>query len=329
MKVGIVYSKGDFKKAFPNDYEGRNNIIDDVENAFKKLKIDFKKIPANKTIFSELEKEKFDLIFNAADEGFEMNPVLEPHIPAILETFNVPYTGSNYLTLGTCLDKVKTKQIMKSYNLPTPEFMVFNKKIKKINTKKLKFPLIVKPAKEDGSIGIKINSVVNTKKELLTKINEVIEKYNQPALVEEFIDGREIYVGILGRDELEILPLTEIKFTLPKGYANFLPYEAKWDKKSEYYKNTTPICPAKIEKKLENKIKDYAKKAYEIFELKDYGRIDFRINKKNQIFILEINPNPDLSNGTGIAKMAMMKNITYERLIKKIISFQNKKGRKI
>lgn len=322
MRIGLIYSQGDFKEAFPDDYEGRNNIADDIEVALKKLKIDFKRIPANKEMFKILEKEKFDLIFNAADEGFEMNTQLEAHVPAVLDLYKIPYTGSNYLTLGTCVNKIRTKEILKMNGLPTANFTLFDKKINsKTKIPKLKFPLIIKPAQEDGSIGIRENSVVETKEELIKKVNEVIEKYKQPALVEEFIDGREIYVGVLGRDELETLPITEINFTLPKGYRNFLPYEAKWNEESVYYKNTTPVCPAKLDKKLENQLKENAIKAYKLLGLRDYGRVDFRINKKNQIFILEVNPNPDLSNGTGVSRMANAKGISYEDLIEKIISF--------
>lgn len=322
MKIGLIHCEGDFKKSSPFDYEGRKNIGDAVEIALNNLKMNYIKIPANKKMFKSLEKNRVDLIFNSADEGFNMNTHLEAQIPAFLDMLNIPYTGSNYLTLGLCNDKIKTKEILKANGLPTPNFLVIKNKISEnFEIKGIKFPLIIKPSKEDGSIGIKIDSVVNTKKEMIKKINEVLEKYNQPVLVEEFIEGREIYIGILGRDKLEVLPPTEIKFNLPKGYKNFLPYEAKWEENSSYYKGTIATCPAKIEQKLFSKLKDAAIKSYKIFNVRDYGRIDFRIDKKGKIFILEVNPNPDLSRESGIALMAKRRGMEFEDLIKKIISY--------
>ena len=320
MKIGIVYSEGDFSEAFPHDYKGRTSFFEDVNEALRNLKLETVLIPANKDMFETLIKGKFNAVFNAADEGYNMNTQLEPQIPAILDIIGVPYTGSNYLTLGLCLDKVKTKQLLIANGLPTADFIVIEEKIdENIDLKKLKFPMIVKPSREDGSIGIKADSVVDNKKELINKVNEVLKIYKQPILVEEFIQGREIYVGILGRDDLNVLPLSEIQFTLPEGKKHFLPYEAKWEEDSVYYTGTTPACPAKIDKELEEKLRSLAKKAYKLFNLRDYGRVDFRIDKEGRPFILEVNPNPDISRNAGLANMAKANNISYEDLIFSII----------
>lgn len=327
IKIGLVYSEGNVEKAFPYDCKGRSKEDEgyQIEKTLEKLNLNYIMLYANENLIQQIKENNVDLVFNMADSGFEMNPVLEPHVPAILDIYKIPYTGSNYLTLGTCLDKIKTKQILKGHKIPTPKFAIFPRKIKsRICLNNLKFPMIIKPSKEDGSIGLKTDSIVNSKEELILKINEVIEKYNQPVLVEEFIEGREVYVGILGREDLEILPLTEMEFNLPKGYNNFLPYEAKWDTESVYYSGYEAICPAKIEPKIEAKLKKFAKKAYRLFEIRDYGRFDFRIDKAGKIYLLDINPNPDISEDISIARMAKAKNISYEDFIKRILEYSLK-----
>jgi D-alanine-D-alanine ligase len=320
MKVGIIYNTGDFKKAFPHDHKGRNSFFDDVKSALIAKAHEVIHIPANEKMFEIIKNEHIEIFFNAADEGYNMNTQLEAQIPAVLDIIGIPYTGSNYLTLGLCLDKVHTKQLLQANRLPTPRFMFFSEPIdSKSDCSGLRFPLIVKPSREDGSIGIKHDSVVDTKKELIRKVNEVLEKYKQPVLVEEFINGREVNIGIIGRDNITILPPSEIIFNLSNKHRNFLPYEAKWEEDTPYYTGTMPQCPAKIDSELLKRLNQLAEKAYRLFSLKDYGRVDFRISEENEPYILEVNPNPDISKDAGLARMAKAHGLNYDDLIHSIV----------
>ena len=326
MKIAIVYSEGDISKTFPNDYKGRddNKHVEDLKNALLMLEHDVKTVPANNYLYEILSnmkaKNDIELIFNLADDGYNMNTQLEPQIPAIFDLLEIPYTGSNYLSLGNCLDKIKTKQLLLANKLPTANFQVFFQKISKNDDLNFNYPVIVKPSREDGSIGIKRDSVVENKRALIKKVNEIIENYKQPALVEDFIDGRELNVGILGREELTILPISEIIFKLPSDEKNFISYGGKWLDKSIYYRGTIPECPAKIHKNLEDVLKSMAIKAYKIMDVKDYGRIDLRVSYDGNPYILEVNPNPDLSRDAGLARMARAKKMSYKDLISHIIN---------
>jgi D-alanine-D-alanine ligase len=324
MKIVIVYSDGEITTEQHDDYKGRNDSgnLNDVMDALKNLNHEVTKISSDATIFDNLLKLKgqADILFNLAEEGYKLDIHTEPHIAALFEMLGFKFTGSNYLSLANCLNKAMAKQLFAVNGLSTPKFMIFNKEITpEVKINGLKFPLIVKPGKSDGSIGIRRNSVVETVESLVLKVNEVIKTYEQPALVEEFIDGREINVGILGNKRLTVLPMSEIIFTLPPEEWNFLSYETKWLTKTKYYKGTTPKCPAEIEPALKEEIEDMAKKAYNLMGVSGYGRVDFRIDASGKPYILEVNPNPDISSDAGLANMARVHGMTYQDLIEKIV----------
>lgn len=326
MKICIVYSEGDISTAFPDDFKGRedNNHVEDVKNTLLTLGHDVYLVPADDNMFETLKDMKVendvDLVFNLADDGYNLNTQLEPQIPAMFDLLGIPYTGSDHLCLGNCLDKLQTKKLLRANNLPTPKFKIFDVKISnKECISPFNFPLIVKPSREDGSIGIKRDSVVENTSALINKVNDIIEKYHQPALVEEFIDGRELNVGILGRDKLIVLPLSEIIFKFPSDEKKFISYRGKWHEKSIYYKGTIPECPANLNKELFNILNKMAIEAYKIMDVKDYGRIDFRVDYNDNPYILEVNPNPDISRDAGLARMARAYNMTYKDLINNIL----------
>jgi D-alanine-D-alanine ligase len=324
MKIVIVYSDGEVASETPADYKGRTDDanIQNVADALIKLGHEVTRVIADESVFQKLLelKDKTDVIFNLAEEGYQQNIHTEPHMAALLEMLGFKFTGSNYLCLANCLDKARAKQLFVVNGLSTPKFMIFNREITdEVKIIGLKFPLIVKPGKSDGSVGIRRNSVVEDIPSMVLKVNEVIKTYEQPALVEEFIDGREINVGILGNKRLTVLPMSEIIFNLSPDERNFLPYEAKWHTRTKYYKGTTPQCPAVIEPALKDEIEELARKAYTLMGVRGYGRVDFRIDKDNKPYILEVNPNSDISRDIGIANMAKAHGMTYEELIEKIV----------
>ncbi len=325
MRVGVVYSAGDLSEAFPEDSVGRSitQNLQDVKSALVELGHDVITLPADETLLDalRLHKDEMDIIFNLADEGYQLDTSLEPHIVALFELLGLSYTGAPPLILGLCLQKHLAKSIFMSQNLPTPKHLVFSEPLapEENNAQELSFPLIVKPVCEDGSIGIKHDSVVDTPAALVEKVNSVLKTYQQAALVEEYIEGREVNVGIVGTNTLTVLPPSEILFSLPTGERNFLFYETKWVADSPYYHGTVPHCPAKLDEPLQKELMALAKKAYKAMGLRGYGRVDFRIDQKGQPFILEVNPNPDICKDAGLTRMAAAHGWSYPELIQKIL----------
>jgi len=320
MKIAVLFTKRDeMAESYHQDWEGRdkNDDAESVMKALKELGHEVKTYHVDIDLFEKLKNDKkdIDMAFNLCDDGFYSDPELEPHVPAMLDILEIPYTGGNYLTLSLTLRKDTVKKILMYHNLPTPKFQVFEDS----GELELGFPLIVKPIREDASIGIKDESVVNNEEKLRERVKHVIKEYGQPALVEEFIDGREFNIGVIGGKEKEILPLSEITFDgLPEDKPKIVNYAAKWKEDSIDYKETKRSCPAKVDEELGNKLRELALKAASLFGCRDYFRVDFRV-KGNQPYILEVNQNPDISEDAGLFAMAKAKGYSYKELIDKII----------
>lgn len=324
MKIAVVFTKRDEEdKPQYGDWEGRdtNDDAESVIKALNELGHEITTYHVDLDVFEKLRKDKkeIDLVFNMCDDGFFSDPDLEPHFPAMLDILEVPYTGSHYLSLALCLNKAMTKKLLYYHGIPTPPFQVFEKGDEKLKSR-LKFPLIVKPVSEDASIGIKDESVVNNEEELRKRIEHVIKEYEQSALAEEFIDGREFNVGIIGDKEKEVLPVSEILFDgLPDDKPKIVNYSAKWSEDSVDYIETKRSCPAKIDKELREKLTKLALESSSLMLCRDYFRVDFRVDKQNNPYVLEVNPNPDISEDAGLAAMAAVKGYSYKDLIEKVV----------
>jgi len=321
MKIAVLFrKKASEEELAQDDVIGRFDVesLKFVSNSLKELGYEVEVI--NPEDVRKLMHRDFDIAFNLCDDGLFGRSNLEPHIPALLETFQIPFTGSNYLTLALCLDKHKTKQLLAFNKIYTPKFQIFTSGSEKLDND-LQFPLIVKPSREDASIGISDDSVIYTKNKLKPKVLDLISKYKQPALVEEYIDGRELNVGVLGNEKPTILPISEIVFNLPEKMNKICSYEAKWIVEHEAYNGTKPQCPAKISEKLNKELVDLALRAYKLMECRDYGRIDFRVDSSGKPYVLEVNPNPDISPNAGLANMASKAGLSYTQLIEKIFGY--------
>jgi D-alanine-D-alanine ligase len=296
------------------------NEIEFVENSLRKagFKVNVLPVYNARRFINDILNLKTDLIYNFC-EMVELESQEEVFAAGLFELVKVPYTGAPPMTLGLCLDKAKTKIILSHYGIPTAKFDLFNESIdgcKKIN---LRFPVIVKPVREDASTGINEKSVVYDRKELEERVEYIIKMFKQPALVEEFIDGREVNVAILGNNPPVVLPISEIDFShLPSHLPKIVSYEAKWIPNTDYYEKTIPICPAPLEPELERKIKDIALSCYKIMGCRDYARVDMRIDKEGNPYVLEVNPNPDLSRNAGFMRSASVYGLTPEETIVKI-----------
>jgi D-alanine-D-alanine ligase len=320
MKIAVIFTKREeMSGSYHEDWEGRdtNDDAESVMKALKELGHEVKVYHVDIELFEKLKRDKndIDLIFNLCDDGFFSDPDLEPHVVAMLDVLEIPYTGGDYLTLALTLNKATVKKILTYHNFPTPKFQIFETGDEKLE---LSFPLIVKPLQEDASIGIKDDSVVYNEDKLRERVKYVIKEYEQPALVEQFIDGREFNVGVLGDDE--VLPISEITFDgLPSGKPKIVNYDAKWKEDSIDYKETKRSCPAKVDEELGGKLRELALKAGSLFECADYFRVDFRV-KDNQPYILEVNQNPDISEDAGLFAMSQVKGYSYKEMINKIIT---------
>ena len=279
-------------------------------------------IEANTDAFEKFMQIKPDIVFNIA-EGFN-NLSRESQIPAMLDMLNIPYTGSDALTLGICLDKARTKEILSYYRIPNANFILVDR-YKPLSNHSIEFPSIVKPVSEGSSKGIFNSSIVRNYDELNGEIKRVVDEYNQPAIIEEFLPGKEFTVAIIGNeDNTEILPIVEIKYeNFPEDVEHLYSYEAKWilDTKDSVF--DVFECPAAIDKDLENQIKDTALRAYNVLRCRDWSRIDIRLDKNGTPNVIEINPlpgiMPDPNENSSFPKAARAAGINYNEMIQRVL----------
>jgi D-alanine-D-alanine ligase len=303
-EVGVLQEKEDIAKALQT--LGYKTSLFNVDGNLCRF-IDF------------LKEESPDLVFNCC-ESVGNNSLHEMHIAGIYELLGIRYTGSTPLVLGTALNKIRVKEILGFYGLPTPRCQLIKSPLRITLDENLEFPCIVKPSREDASVGIDTMSVVTNMNELRRKVRRIIEQFDQPALVEEYIDGRELNVAVMGNRKPYTLPISEIDMsTLPKQYPRIVTYNAKWLKGTEEYEHTKGVCPALLPPELEARIKELALSAYQLIGCRDYARVDFRLSKDYEPYILEVNPNPDISDEAGFARSARAHGFTFEEFIGAIV----------
>ncbi|MBN1788457.1 MAG: ATP-grasp domain-containing protein [Sedimentisphaerales bacterium] len=270
-------------------------------------------------VANQLREQNPDLVFNLTEE-FAGDRRKDKNIAAMLELLEMPFTGTGSIGLTLCRDKGLSKQILSHHRIRVPGFMSFPLGKKTKPNKSIQFPMIVKPAFEDGSEGISNASVVNDIESLENRVGFVTEKWNQGAIVEEFIEGRELYVGVIGNKKLITLPIRECIFKDKTSEGpNLATYRVKWDK-AYREKWNIEYGFAKLDEAITKKIYRICKRTYRLLHLRDYGRIDLRLTPDNKIIILEVNANPDIAYGEEVAEAAEKVGISYEQLIKQIIS---------
>ncbi|MCX8170422.1 MAG: ATP-grasp domain-containing protein [Candidatus Bathyarchaeota archaeon] len=329
IRVGILFnSPSKPLRGEEIDYLAEEEVLDQVnavQEALKRLGIHHHLFPVKDDIEETVKALKFlkpDVVINLC-EGFMGDSSLEMHAPSILEILGIPYTGSPPLTLGLCQNKGLAKAVLKACGVPTPNYCVITERNSSLkeDLKDLNFPLIVKPLREDASIGISRRSFVRDYMELKRQVEYIINLYRQPALVEEYIAGREFNVSILGNENPIILPISEIIFDF-EDEPKIVDYAAKWLKESEEYAKTKPVCPAKLSSEIRIKVENAALKAYEALGCRDYARVDIRFESKTETpYVLEVNPNPDISPEAGFTRSLKAAGISFEDFIEKILGF--------
>ncbi|MDE3201335.1 MAG: ATP-grasp domain-containing protein [Acidobacteriota bacterium] len=259
-----------------------------------------------------------DLVFNLT-ESYAGDDTMDKNIAAYLELVHLNYTGGGPQALYLAQDKSLAKKIFDFHKIKTPDFAV-SYKGRTDHSHDIEFPLIVKPVSEDGSIGIDNGAVVDSVKELMERIHYIHEEFDSPALIEEFIEGREIYASVLGNDNAEVLPLIELDLSkLPKGTPRIAGQDVKFDYETEAYKVTKSAPATDLDEETERKLKDTALAAYRALQLRDYGRIDMRLSKKGEVYVIEANPNPWLSSTAEFAMAAKKGGYSYTDMIDKIV----------
>ncbi|MDD8026283.1 MAG: ATP-grasp domain-containing protein [Acidobacteriota bacterium] len=313
--VGIAYNGYDpltSRKVDRPSEESVEQTAKEVLTAVTELGYSAFIISLQKSFMNFLQRLKTlnaDVVINLC-EAFLGYPQLEANVAAAFELLGLSYTGNDSRTLALCLNKFKSKAVLKSSGLPTAPALLVDAPDQKID---LPFPLIVKPNTEDASLGIHPDSVVRDEDALRKQVTRILEIFEEPVLVEQFIEGREFNVAVLDADKPEALPVSEIDFTkLPEGQPSICSYEAKWHPEDILFQTTPPVCPAAIDDALKAKLQDLAVKAFLACECRDYARIDFRVDKKGRPFILEVNPNPDISLNAGYARGLAAAGIDYK-----------------
>jgi len=278
-------------------------------------------VEADRDAYGRLRETKPDLVFNIAERLFGVNR--ESHIPVLCEMLDLPYTGSDPLTLGICLDKSRAKEILSYHGIPTPAFWTIG--MGEPVPSPAALPAIVKPLFEGSSKGITDNCVVRTRSELEERAAEVSARYNQPVIIEKFLPGREFTVGLLGNPPgYEILPVVEIDHgLLPAGANPIYSYEAKWIWDTP--EKPLPIfrCPADIDAALEKRIREVVGRACRILRIRDWCRVDIRLDERQEPNILEINPLPGIlpnpEENSCLPKAARTAGYSYSGLIHRVV----------
>ena len=318
LKVGITYNlKKDFSQQenqpidFLEEFDAEETI-DAIRRVLEGEGHDVIKLGGDAGLIDRLRWTPVDIVFNIAEGLHGRNR--EAHIPALLEFLNIPYTGSDPLTLSLTLDKAMAKRIVMSQNIPTPRFKKVEK-VEDLHGLDLRYPLFVKLCHEGSSKGVRLDSKISDAQSLREKTTGLLEMYGPPVLVEEFIKGPEFTVGILGNEDPFVLGVMqiEIKGRAPEESVYSLEIKREWEEKVRYH------CPPSIGQDLLRKIEEVALRSYRALECRDVSRVDIRVGEDRTPYFLEINPLPGLSPVYGdLVMIARSMGWDYDRLVKSI-----------
>ncbi len=343
MRVAVIYNEPRntasedhwLRRSDPNYHPPSSEFIDASEygvlEQMRSIASALKEHGHQVTIFSAddnteklcsfLANERPEVIFNCCESILGQSK-LEMNVAALYELFRIPYTGSPPLALGLALEKALAKAIFVAKGIPTPRHQLFEHKILGGLDPEMRFPLIVKPVHEDASIGIDSNAIVHDVHALERRVQFIQKEFDQPALAEEFIDGRELNVAVLAASDGKFitLPISEITFdNMPEGMPHIVSYEAKWVEESPLYQTTMPECPAKLPENIASEARTIALRAANAVGLRDYGRVDMRLDAYGNLFVLEANPNPDISEDAGFMRAARASGRTFAGTINEIL----------
>jgi D-alanine-D-alanine ligase len=259
------------------------------------------------------------IAFNLLEE-FHGYPLYDQHVVSFLELMRQPYTGCNPRGLTLAHDKALSKMVLSYHKVQVPRFIVFPMNRKVVRPRRLKFPLLVKSVSEEGSVGIARASVVHDDEKLAERVEFIHRQTNTHALVEEYIAGREIYVGVIGNRRVQTYTPWELVMpNLPEGAPNIATLKVKWD--PAYQEKIGLVTQAAdLPVDLTKRIERLSKRIYSLLFLSGYARLDYRLTEEGELYLLEANPNPNIANGDDFAESAAHSGIPYDALLQKIIS---------
>ena len=327
LRIGVLYDywwdedevrvEGERPKKKPPD--------EDVQAVYEALKKSghnpvFVRVDGTRESLIELARSQTDLLFNLV-ESFAGDDGQDTNIAGYLELLGRRFTGAGSSGLYLAQDKNLAKKIFTFHGIHTPYFStVYRGRTE--HSHDIQFPVIVKPAREDGSIGIQFGAVCTSIKELMERIDYIHAEFDSPALIEEYIEGRELYVGVIGNDKPEALPVVELDLSkLPEGIPKIAGSEVKWEEDTQAYKATKPFFPDDLDEEVTKKLQETAVQAFVALQLRDYGRIDFRLDKENTVHVLEVNPNPYLLPTAEFSMAARKSGRSYLETIGEIADF--------
>ena len=285
--------------------------------ALHRAGFEVQKIPTGRSaaaLVAHLEALRPAVVFNMG-ESFAGSTAMEPHLAAMLELLELPYTGNSPWTLAMARDKALAQRLLQGYGLPVVQSVTVGNfdGLRDGDLDNLTPPLFVKPRFEDASHGITADNFCAGAAEAHRLAERLSREFQQPCLVQEFLPGREFLAGVILDGQL--LPLSEIDWQLPEGWPRILTGESKWMEESPYFRGTPVKCPAEVEEPLAGQLRDLARRACQALECRDYARVDIRLDGQGAPHILEVNPNPDLSPQAGLARAASCGGIHYDELI--------------
>jgi len=304
-RIVVLYNEPVLPPGHP-DYESEREVVDTAEVVAKYLtEAGFVVIPMGagpdaQSALAGLIARQPDAVFNFY-EGAADRIETEDYMAALMEWLGIPFTGSSFRTLGLARNKHLAKLLLRGGGLPTPEFLVVH--ALPVPPCPIAWPVIVKPAGQDASVGVDQGSVVQDQESLSKRVADLLHRYGPPVLVEAFVAGREFNVGVVEFPTLHALPIAEIVFAdKGPGHWPIVTYDAKWLPGSEADRATPPKCPADVEPALAAKLETIACRAFRLLGCRDYARVDFRVGPTGAPSILEVNPNPDFHPSAGFAR---------------------------
>jgi D-alanine-D-alanine ligase len=329
MKIGLSY---DLKSSVSVNKEGPEDALEEYDSSITidalQAAIEAKghsvvKLGGGRDFLQNVLREKVDLVFNIS-EGLGSYRSREAQVPSVLEMLDIPYSGADPQCLAVCLDKHLTKKLVSWEGIPTPKWATIGcEQLKSCDWQSLPYPAFVKPVWEGSSKGIRLNSLVRDPSAMKTMVTDLVKRYGQPVLVEEFIPGEEVTVGMVGNSPPKIIGIMRVVPRTPD--INFV---YSLEVKRDYEKLVDYECPAKLPKETIRKIEEYSRKSFEILECRDFARVDFRIKPDGVPYFLEINPLAGLNpKSSDLIIMANLIGIRYNELIGSILDSALKRYR--
>ncbi|MFH1360322.1 MAG: ATP-grasp domain-containing protein [Candidatus Omnitrophota bacterium] len=318
--IGLTYDAKDEWQPQEGDPKDLNaefdpaHAIDQIVGALESNGYEVKKIGNVHSLLRQIDHLGVDIVFNIAEGRHGRNR--ESQVPMLLEMKNIPFVGSDALTLGLTLDKLMTKKLFMAEGIPTPRFFEAKSAddLKELNH--IGFPLFVKTRHEGSSKGINQQSRVNNDEEFKCQVDFVEQTYHQPALVEEFIRGTEFTVAVLGNEDPQAMPVVQYKID------GSLDLNEKIYTFAHIFNNQVEyVCPAPISEDLAKKLQEIALKVYKLVDCRDLGRVDFRVDDQGHPYVLEINPLPCLSKDDTFFYIAQVLGISYEEIIGRVLNY--------